>query len=75
MKSRDRVFGALNIYAAEEDAFDYEEFNLLTELAEDLSLGMDALRARAECDLAKARLRESESWYPAVDAKPAPLRS
>ena len=42
------VFGVLNIYAAEPDAFDEGEFQLLEELAGDLSFGILALRTRQE---------------------------
>jgi PAS domain S-box-containing protein len=41
-----RSFGALNIYAAEPDAFRTEEMDLLTELADDLAYGVTALRTR-----------------------------
>lgn len=41
------LFGALNIYAAEPDAFDPEELRLLTELAADLGFGLMLLRTRA----------------------------
>ncbi len=41
------TFGALNIYAAEPDAFDTDEVKLLTELADDLSYGIASLRDRA----------------------------
>ncbi|TEU11347.1 MAG: PAS domain S-box protein, partial [Anaerolineales bacterium] len=39
-----QTFGALNIYAAEPDAFDADEVKLLTELADDLAYGVMALR-------------------------------
>ncbi|MEJ2007211.1 MAG: PAS domain S-box protein, partial [Acidobacteriota bacterium] len=38
------VFGALNIYAEEPDAFSPEEVDLLTELADDLAFGIVTLR-------------------------------
>ncbi len=41
-------FGALNIYAAEPDAFDTEEVKLLTELSDDLVFGIKSLRARVK---------------------------
>ncbi len=41
-------YGALNIYAKEQDAFDEEEIELLTELADDLAYGIASLRTRAE---------------------------
>lgn len=45
-----KVIGALSIYAAETEAFDGEEIKLLTELADDLSFGIETLRTRAERD-------------------------
>jgi PAS domain S-box-containing protein len=47
LKDNDRSFGALNIYAAQPDAFDEAEVALLTELADDLAFGVITLRARA----------------------------
>ncbi len=41
------VLGALTIYAAEPEAFDEDEAQLLRELADDLSYGIVALRTRA----------------------------
>ncbi|GBE36526.1 blue-light-activated protein [bacterium BMS3Bbin07] len=41
------VLGAINIYAPEPDAFDPEEVRLLTDLADDLSYCITALRMRA----------------------------
>lgn len=54
------VYGALTIYAAEPDAFDAEEVELLTELASDLAFGIATLRTRAEGARAEADLREKE---------------
>jgi PAS domain S-box-containing protein len=53
--------GALNIYAAEPDAFDEQEEKLLAELAADLSYGIAALRARVERQRAEAALQRSEA--------------
>jgi len=39
-----QVIGALNIYAAESDAFDEEELALLTELSDDLANGIASIR-------------------------------
>jgi PAS domain S-box-containing protein/putative nucleotidyltransferase with HDIG domain len=50
------VFGALNIYAAEPEAFDPDEEEFLTWLAGNLSFGLRALRERAA-------LQESEERY------------
>jgi CheY-like chemotaxis protein/GAF domain-containing protein len=41
------AFGALNVYAAEPEAFDAEEVALLSELAGNLAYGIGALRERA----------------------------
>lgn len=43
-----RTHGTLSIYARERDAFDTEEVKLLTELAESLAYGMNALRTVEE---------------------------
>lgn len=56
-----QIFGALNIYAAEPDAFDEEETNLLTELTDDLAYGITTLRTRAERKQAEDALHESEN--------------
>ena len=45
--SGSEVLGALAIYAADADAFDEDEVQLLRELADDLSYGIVALRSRA----------------------------
>jgi PAS domain S-box-containing protein len=49
--------GALSIYAAEPGAFAETEVTLLTELTEDLSYGVAALRTRAERDRVLQQLR------------------
>src|SRR5581483_9032303 len=48
IKDRTGVFAALTIYATEPDAFDAAEQGLLTELADDLSFGVLAMRDRVE---------------------------
>ena len=55
-----QTLGALNIYAAEPDAFDTDEVKLLTELAGDLTYGIVALRAHAERERAEEKLVRSE---------------
>ena len=47
-----RVFGALSLYAAAPRYFDEGQIALLSELADDLALGIGALRSRAERDQA-----------------------
>ncbi|MHB8884528.1 MAG: PAS domain S-box protein [Methylovirgula sp.] len=46
LNDRSGTFAALTIYSMEQDTFDPEEVKLLTELAEDLSFGIAALRDR-----------------------------
>jgi PAS domain S-box-containing protein len=56
-----QAFGALNIYAAEPDAFDAQEVGLLAELADNLAYGIVALRTRGERQRAEqALLRYAE---------------
>ena len=52
-----KAFGALMIYAAEPDVFGPEEVSLLTELADDLSFGITALRTRIERERAEEEVR------------------
>jgi|GEM_PF-2142237 len=52
-----QAFGALQIYAAEPEAFDAEEVNLLTEMAGDLAYGIVALRTRAEHQRAEEQIK------------------
>jgi PAS domain S-box-containing protein len=58
--------GALTICAGEPDAFHDDEIRLLTELANDLSYGISALRILEEHRLAEEALRESEAFIRAV---------
>lgn len=51
------VYGALNIYAPEPDAFDAGEVQLLEELADDLAFGIAALRTKADQARAEEALR------------------
>ncbi len=57
--SGSEVLGALAIYAADPDAFDEDEVQLLRELADDLSYGIVALRTRAACQRAEEALRQA----------------
>ncbi len=52
------VFGAINIYAPEPEAFGDEEVHLLTELASDLAFGITALRTRAQRERAEEDIRK-----------------
>lgn len=53
----DKVLGALSIYAPEPEAFDEAEVELLSELANDLSYGIDTLRTRARQKEAEETIR------------------
>ncbi|MFH7325886.1 HD domain-containing phosphohydrolase [Desulfurivibrio sp. C05AmB] len=48
---KEKIIGVLSIHALERDAFNEYEVALLTELAHDLSFGIETLRIRAERDL------------------------
>jgi len=56
--SGDQTFGALNIYAAEPEAFEEEEAKLLVELADDLAYGVAVLRMRVEHKNAEEELEK-----------------
>lgn len=52
-----QTLGALNIYAAEPDAFDEDEVNLLVELADNLAFGIKTLRTQAAKLAAEEKIR------------------
>ncbi|MBY0432109.1 MAG: EAL domain-containing protein, partial [Rhodospirillales bacterium] len=54
--SGQKAFGALTIYSAEADSFTGEEVQLLQELADDLSFGIETLRGRIQRERAEAKL-------------------
>lgn len=58
---RDEVFGVLLIYAAEPDAFDDTEIELLEDLGATISHGMDALRLQKERDAILASLEQAHA--------------
>jgi len=60
------VIGALGIYAPEPDAFDSDEVRLLTELAGDISFGVETLRSRARRLTAEASVRLNQSRLEAL---------
>ncbi len=57
----DRPFGALIVYAAETDAFDTTEVDLLDEMGRNISHGISALRAQKERAAAMADLERARS--------------
>jgi PAS domain S-box-containing protein len=61
LKVDDRVFGVLDIYAAEADAFDTTEVDLLDEMGRNISHGMSALRAQKERAAAMAALERARN--------------
>ena len=62
----DIAFGALNVYAAEDDAFDESEVRLLAELAECLSYGLRTLKLRGAHERTEEELSKSETKYSTV---------
>ena len=74
LKKDSCVFGVLTVYAGETNAFDNNEVELLTQLADDLAYGIMALRTEAKGKLAEAALRESEQCYRMLFARnPHPM--
>lgn len=63
LRAAGKVMGALNIYAAEPDAFNADEVGLLSEMADDLVFGIMSLRTQTERQLAEQALGESEARY------------
>ena len=61
-----RAFGAITIYAREPDAFSSEEVALLSELAQDLSFGIQSIRLRQAHAQAEELLRRSEERYRSI---------
>jgi len=57
---KDELFGVLNVYAAEPDAFEGEEFELLMELADTLAFGIDSLRIGIGRKRAEQALHDNE---------------
>ena len=54
------IFGSLNIYSAQPNAFTSEEIRLLEELAGDLAFGIVTLRSRAAREVAEEKVRQQE---------------
>ncbi|MCX6178806.1 MAG: PAS domain S-box protein [Chlorobiales bacterium] len=63
LKAENEVFGCLCIYSSMPDAFDTEETQLLTALADNLAYGVFMLRTRKAHADAEVKFRESESRY------------
>ena len=63
LRAAGAAFGVLAIYAGQVGAFEPDEVELLTEVANNLAFGITALRSREEGRLATAALREAEAKY------------
>ncbi len=61
LRNAGKVFGVLALYAAETNAFNATEVELLTELADDLAYGIQTLRTRAEHQQAEAALERERN--------------
>jgi PAS domain S-box-containing protein/putative nucleotidyltransferase with HDIG domain len=59
----ERVFGVLAIYAADVNTFSTDEINLLSELANDLAFGIQALRTHRDHELVSETLSETEEKF------------
>ncbi|MBI5925461.1 MAG: PAS domain S-box protein [Aquabacterium sp.] len=62
-KLDDNKIGVLSLYAAEPDAFQADEIDLLTRMVGTLSYGLNATRARHSRDQALTALKESEFMF------------
>ncbi|MGC1454925.1 MAG: PAS domain S-box protein, partial [Nitrospirota bacterium] len=58
-----KAFGSLNIYSREQDPFSGNEVRLLSDLAADLSYGIEQIRLRTAHGEAETALRESEKRF------------
>ena len=63
LRNEGHILAALSIYAAEPDAFDDQEVDLLGKLAANLAFGISALRVRQGRALAEAGLQRSEQRH------------
>jgi PAS domain S-box-containing protein len=55
-----KAFGALSIYSVEPDPFSEDEIKLLTELADDIAYGINAIRLRIALEQSESALREAK---------------
>jgi PAS domain S-box-containing protein len=60
---QDKVMGALTVYSTAADAFNENELRLLSELAGDLSLGIEKIRRREEISKTQEALKASEQNF------------
>lgn len=71
LRNQETIFGSLNIYAPEPEAFDLKEKTMLVELAGTLSYGITSLREQAELAKVSQELRENRHFLQQVlDTEP-----
>jgi PAS domain S-box-containing protein len=75
LRAGNETFGALTVYAAEADAFDEAEVELLRDFANDVAARIVAIRTRIERDEADAELRSTVKTLRAVDRQRRELLS
>ena len=63
LRDGEKTFGALTLYASEISAFNSDEIELLTGLADNLAYGICALRIRQQNEQAEAALSKSEMKF------------
>ena len=63
LKIKEKVIGALTIFSGDADAFDSDEMQVLSEMADDLSFGIETLRVRSAHEKAEQDLKASEIRY------------
>ncbi|HAU36672.1 MAG TPA: hypothetical protein DCX07_03010, partial [Phycisphaerales bacterium] len=63
LRSEGKAFGALNLYSADPGAFHEQEVELLQEMADNVTYGIQALRGKAQHALAEEALRRSEERF------------
>jgi len=69
LKNKRSVFGVINIYAKESMAFDRKEINLLEELADDLSFGINSIRMREAKERSERQLVKSYQHLGMINRK------
>ena len=61
LRTSERVFGVLIIYAGEPDVFRQEEVELIKELANNMAFGIEAIRTKLERQAAEAARQDNEN--------------
>ncbi|HOF19015.1 MAG TPA: ATP-binding protein, partial [Phycisphaerae bacterium] len=63
LRNEGKAFGALNLYSSDPGAFHEQEVELLQEMADNVTYGIQALRGQAQQALAEEALRRSEERF------------